>query len=221
MMLLLPLLLGSARGDASCFPLLSPGTHAGVNGGPGLDAGAFAAYAGIVASGGDLAQIGVTWAAVEPSKGVFDFTALLAELEWAKDHGQHVVVGVNAINTNVLSIPADLLNPLDHTKLRSGLTWASPELIKRYVLVLEQAARIAYLGGGSPLLRRQRGRRRARRESRHAVPLRRALRLRQGLHHQHHEPQYVRGRELHLGRVFQGGKSEGAVADDDARGQRR
>ena len=47
--------------SAACFPLLPPGTHAGVNGGPGMNAGATAAYAGIVASGGDLAQIGVTW----------------------------------------------------------------------------------------------------------------------------------------------------------------
>ena len=143
--LVLPLVLPA--GPASCFPLLPPGTHAGVNGGPDLDAGGAAAYAGIVASGGDLAQIGVTWADVEPAKGRFDFTGLLGSLEWAKDQGQHAVVGVNVINTNVLSIPSDLLNPLDKSKLRRGLTWASPELIQRFALVLEQAARIAYLGG--------------------------------------------------------------------------
>jgi hypothetical protein len=57
------------------------------------------------------------------------------------------VVGINAINTNVLSIPSDLLDAFDKTKLRGGLTWASPELVSRFVTMLEEGARIAHLGG--------------------------------------------------------------------------
>eukprot|EP01051_Picozoa_sp_SAG22_P000955 SAG22_NODE_31_length_27697_cov_7.384376_26_plen_138_part_01 len=55
-------------------------------------------------------------------------------------------MGVNAINTNVISIPKDLLSA-DGKKLRLGLTWASPEIVQRYSLMVDQAARIAQLGG--------------------------------------------------------------------------
>lgn len=62
----------AADGGAGCFPMLPPGVHAGING-PGSTPAMAAAYAGIVKSGGDLAQIGVTWADVEPKKGEYDF----------------------------------------------------------------------------------------------------------------------------------------------------
>jgi hypothetical protein len=53
---------------------------------------------------------------------------------------------VNAINTDVISVPKDLLST-DGKKLRFGLTWASPEVVQRYSLMVNQAARIAQLGG--------------------------------------------------------------------------
>jgi hypothetical protein len=80
--------------QASCFPMLPDGVHAGINGGPGLPTKMAAAYDGIVKAGGDLAQIGVTWADVEPTKGMYDFSGLLGELQWAQSQGQHSVVGV-------------------------------------------------------------------------------------------------------------------------------
>jgi hypothetical protein len=129
----------------ACFPLLPPGVHAGVNG-PGTTPKMAAAYSAIVKSGGDLAQIGVTWADVEPTKGQYDFSGLLSSLQWAQSQGQHAIVGVNAINTNVLSIPKDLLSK-DGKNLRFGLTWSSPEIVQRYSLMVDQAARIAQLGG--------------------------------------------------------------------------
>lgn len=129
---------------AACFPLLPPGVHAGVNG-PGTTPKMAAAFSAIVKSGGDLAQIGVTWADVEPKKGEYDFSGLLSSLQWAQSQGQHAIVGVNAINTDVLSIPKDLLST-DGKRLRLGLTWASPEIVQRYALMVDQAARIAQLG---------------------------------------------------------------------------
>ena len=96
---------------ASCFPLLPPGTHAGINGGPGLSPKMAAAFAGIVKSGGDLAQIGVTWADVEPKKGEYDFSGLLASLEWAQSQNQHSIVGVRKsflIGANKLSLVISL-----------------------------------------------------------------------------------------------------------------
>ena len=80
--------------QASCFPMLPDGVHAGINGGPGLPTKMAAAYDGIIKAGGDLAQIGVTWADVEPTKGMYDFSGLLGELQWAQSQGQHSVVGV-------------------------------------------------------------------------------------------------------------------------------
>eukprot|EP01051_Picozoa_sp_SAG22_P000954 SAG22_NODE_31_length_27697_cov_7.384376_25_plen_117_part_00 len=68
---------------ASCFPLLPAGVHAGVNG-PGATPKMAAAYSAIVKSGGDLAQIGVTWADVEPRKGEYNFGGLLGSLQWAQ-----------------------------------------------------------------------------------------------------------------------------------------
>ncbi len=58
-------------------------------------------------------------------------------------------VTIGAINTNKVSVPVDLADPTDPTRLRAGLTWTSSEVLGRYAQLLFVAAPlVAFYGGG-------------------------------------------------------------------------
>ena len=96
-----------------------------------------------------LAQIGLTWASLETTPGSPNFELLGEILYSAVQEGLTPLVNIAVINTNVVSVPSDLADPADPTRLRPGLNWTSTELADRYAQLMYVAAPlIAFYGGG-------------------------------------------------------------------------
>lgn len=108
-----------------------------------------ALYAQVRAAGGVLAQIGLTWAGLEQTPGQPNFAILAGVLQEAKAAGAVPLVNLGVIDTTRMAVPSDLVDPANPTRLRPGLNFMSPEVLNRYLSILQVAMPIiAYYGGG-------------------------------------------------------------------------
>jgi hypothetical protein len=133
---------------ASCLPLLPPGTLFGAqysrppNGTTGNATDAlFSTF--VTSTGARLAQIGLPWADIETTPGVVNYELVAEILQGARAAGLVPLVNIAAIDTNHASVPSDLVDPADNTRLRPGLNWTSPLLLDRYFAVVSVLAPLA------------------------------------------------------------------------------
>ena len=145
----LPLALYEAR--AACLPLLAPGLHVGASyAAPSSPAAANrtdALFAQVVAAGGRLVQISLPWADIETVPGQPNFLIVAEILASARAAGLIPLFQLAAIDTEHASVPPDLADPTDPTRLRPDLMWNSTELLDRFATVLEVIAPLAAYSG--------------------------------------------------------------------------
>lgn len=145
----------AAAGARGCLPLAPPGTLLGAAFGGAADNATNALFLRTLAAGARLAQVSITWAALERTPGVVDAGALVQSLLGVRRLGLTPIVNIAVIDTNNVGVPADLADASDPTALAPGLTWTSPALVQRYALALQTLAPLAayygapYIGIGN------------------------------------------------------------------------
>jgi hypothetical protein len=142
----------AAAAPAPCLPLLPRGgLLVGASYSRPADAAAGnrtdALFAEIVARGGRLVQLSLPWADVEPVPKQPNYVLVAEILASARAAGLVPLFQLAAIDTEHASVPPDLANPSDPTRLRPGLEWNASELIDRYATVLEVVAPLAAFSG--------------------------------------------------------------------------
>lgn len=136
-----------------CLPLLPPGTLFGAQ--FSLDTSNTAAgnrtnglFARLTSAGARVAQLSLPWADVETVPGQPNLSLIAEVLQSNHAQGLTTLFNLAAIDTNRVSVPADLADPADSTRLRPDLTWTSQEVVDRYAqLVIVVAPLVAYYGG--------------------------------------------------------------------------
>ncbi|MDF1798983.1 MAG: hypothetical protein P1V81_07395 [Planctomycetota bacterium] len=122
------------------LPLLEPGHHIGLvystppaTAAPAMDA----AWGECLAKGVDSYELSLGWSDIEPAPGVYSTMALTNLLNTASGAGLVPYLSVTAIDAGGLTLPSDLVDPLDASRLAPGLTWDSPQLRDRFQQVLD------------------------------------------------------------------------------------
>jgi len=137
--------------SASSLPLLSPGTHIGAQyTAPSNQTAANetdSLYATLLEKGGNLYQASIPWADIETTPGSPNFLLIAEILNGARAKNLIPLFQISVIDTEHASVPSDLSNPLDPTKLRLGLEWNDTEIVDRYALLLEVVAPLAAYSG--------------------------------------------------------------------------
>jgi hypothetical protein len=148
-----------AADNPGYLPMMPPGIHVGaVYESPTdpavkkiVDQGWFKT----IGAGADLYQLSLMWSDLEPTQGMLNVTILDQILIDIVSIGAYPLLNVAVINTNAVSVPYDLRDPNDDTKLAPGLAWDSVELLERYAALLEAVLPLtarhgaAYLGLGN------------------------------------------------------------------------
>lgn len=141
----------TAPAARSCLPLLSAPFLVGAQYSKPADAAAArrtdALYADLLARGGTLTQLSLPWADVETTPGAPNFVLIAEILAGVRASNQTPLFQIAAIDTEHASVPSDLGDPADPTKLRDGLHWNSSEIIDRYATLLEVVAPLAAFSG--------------------------------------------------------------------------
>jgi len=141
----------SLQKSASDLPLLSPGTHIGAQYTAPSNAGAANAtdilYATLLEKGASLYQVSIPWIDIESTPGSPNYLLLAEILNGARARNLIPLFQIAVIDTEHASVPNDLADPLDPTKLRQDLEWNSSEIVDRYALLLEVVAPIAAYSG--------------------------------------------------------------------------
>lgn len=90
------------------------------------------AYADLLSAGLDVIQIAFTWKTLETSPGVYDISTWTGLMKICSETGLAPLVNWPAIDTDVLAVPSDLVDPNDPSRLRPGLNFNSSEVVDRY-----------------------------------------------------------------------------------------
>lgn len=125
------------------LPLLSSGIHWSTvydepNGTGAAAAGT--AFGDILSAGLSAYQLGLTWDAFESgdNPGVINTDLLSFYLNILDSLNLQAMVGLSLINTNVLSIPTDLIDSSNSLKLADGMDFMSNEFYTRYRNLLDE-----------------------------------------------------------------------------------
>lgn len=138
--------------SAGCLPLLNPGTLFGspyaVPDNTTIANRTNALFGQLLNRGATLAQLSLPWADIETIPGQPNYAIIAEILKSAWAEGLTPLFNLAAIDTEHASVPPDLVDPNDPTKLAPGLSWTSPELIDRYASVVTVIAPIVAFYGG-------------------------------------------------------------------------
>ena len=142
----------AASNPRGMLPLLGAGPHVGVvvdsSANATVEAEVQAAFAAARAAGADLYQIGLTWASLENASGVIDVSSLTEYLDDCAAMGLAPLVHLGVVDTDILSVPADLADPGDPARLAGGMTFASQPFVARYERLLAAAVPLVVARGG-------------------------------------------------------------------------
>jgi hypothetical protein len=136
---------------APCLPLLPPGTlfgaqyskPAGAAAGNATDA----LFAQLAAHGATLLQLSLPWADIETTPNAPNFILIAELLHDAHASGLTPLFQLAVIDTEHASVPSDLADPSDPTRLRPGLRWNDTEIIDRFAFLMEVVAPLAAYAG--------------------------------------------------------------------------
>ena len=134
----------------SCLPLLRPGTLFGAqyskpSGAVGNTTDVL--FAQLAAKGATLVQISLSWASIETTPNQPNYTLIAEILHEARAAGLTPLFQIAAIDTEHVSVPADLADPHDPTLLRPGLEWNSTEVVQRFASLMLVVAPLAAFAG--------------------------------------------------------------------------
>jgi hypothetical protein len=131
--------------------LLPPGQHVTVFnalGEPGAYQTIQNAFMQCLNCGIDTFVVFERWNQIESTPGVIDISNLQAELAPIQSLGLKVHLVINTIDTNVLALPGDLLDPTDPTQLAGGRHFDDPVIINRFAAVLDAVVPFLQSNGG-------------------------------------------------------------------------
>lgn len=132
----------------TCLPLLSSGTIYGAQYSRPPNNETFAEiidklFSKYVNKNLRLAQIGIPWSVLEQTPNQPNYLIITEIIENCFRAGLLPLLTIGAIDTNRVTVPSDLMDPTDYTKLRSDLNWTSTELLTRYAQLVSVIAPIA------------------------------------------------------------------------------
>ena len=90
-----------------------------------------------VNAGMQVGRIQLDWAELEPAPGEFDETALLEPLEDLESDGLKPFVVLSTIDSGSYTLPADLSDPDDPTRLAGGAAINDPAILRRFAALLD------------------------------------------------------------------------------------
>lgn len=152
-MFLLALLMsacgGSGSGDsdpgptAADLPLLPDGNHLGMTVAyeplpAGTEAAVNARRQDALAAGMRVGRVHVSWAELEPQPQQYDLAELRERLDLLQRDGLAAFVLVETIDSEGYSLPADLMDPDDGSKLADGRAFADPLILARLHKLLDR-----------------------------------------------------------------------------------
>jgi hypothetical protein len=101
-----------------------------------------------MAAGMKVGRIQLDWVDLETAPGVYDEELLRNKLEQMKSDGLKSFVAINAIDSEGLVVPEDLIDEDSPTELVNGRSMNDPEVILRYKAVLDWAVPLIVEEGG-------------------------------------------------------------------------
>ncbi len=144
---------GGPRPNPADLPLLPQGTHFGAIVGfeplsPVTQQVVDRLWRALLAAGMQTGRIHLDWASVELGPGLYDQAALGEPLHQMATQGLHPFVGIYAIDSEGLTLPADLLDNDSPTGILGGRSIDDPEILNRYRAMLDWAVPAIVAKGG-------------------------------------------------------------------------
>lgn len=126
----------------STLPRLTSGQHLGVKSFSPIDISTLPAVNArieeAIDAGMDIGRVHLSWSELEPTAGTYDLVPLSSELDDLRDQGLQPMLTLGFTDSEVYSVPADLMDPNDPTRLRPGLHFDDAEIIDRFSDLLER-----------------------------------------------------------------------------------
>lgn len=140
-------------GPSTAMPLLPAGQHLNLMVTfeplpPATQASADQHWQDLVDAGMETARVQMDWADLDLGNGVWDRTPLEDALEEMSDQGLKPFVGIYAIDSEGLVVPADLADDSTSTGLTGGIRMDDPTVIARYQAMLDWAMPLITSHGG-------------------------------------------------------------------------
>ena len=154
LLLLCAHLAGSTRLPTTpCLPLLpaSPSTLWGTQYSAPSDPAAAnrtsALWGETLSRGARLFQLSLPWGLVEATPNQPNIELVAALFNDLRAANAIPLFNLAVIDTNRVSVPPDLADPTDSSRLAAGLTWTSPQVLQRYAAVVQAVAPLAAYAG--------------------------------------------------------------------------
>lgn len=126
---------------AAQSPLLDGRDHVGTRSFVDLpedvQAGVDARLAEAADRGMDVGRVHLSWNELEPTLGTYDLVPLDEQLAELAELGLRPMVTIGVTDVETYSVPRDLMDPADGTKLRPGLALDDPEVIGRFMALYD------------------------------------------------------------------------------------
>lgn len=129
-------------GGIGCFPLLSEGVHISIGYSDPQNASAVhlarSSWSDVLQAGTiDTWHVGLSWSQIEAFPGEINTSYVADIMQTLHRVGYRPMLGIHVLEGAIVSVPRDLADAEDPTRLRSGLTWDSPLLQRRYFNMLK------------------------------------------------------------------------------------
>jgi hypothetical protein len=137
--------------NAATLPLLAEPRVVGVvysAPAPAAQAVLDADFASCISAGATTYELSVTWASLEPTPGTIDTSSLSALLTTVTSSHLVPYLVIKTIDTNQLTLPADLMDASDATKLNGSLQFDSPQVLTRFAALMDAVTPLLVGQGG-------------------------------------------------------------------------
>ncbi len=115
---------------------------------PAAKAALDADFASCIAAGASTYELAVTWASLEPTPGTIDTSTLATLLTTVSSSKLVPYLVIKTIDTNQLTLPADLMDASDATKLNGSLQFDSPQVLSRFAALMDAVTPLLVGQGG-------------------------------------------------------------------------
>jgi hypothetical protein len=105
-------------------------------------------FASCITAGANTYELAVTWASLEPTPGTIDTSSLSTLLTTVKESRLVPYLVIKTIDTNQLTLPADLMDAGDSTKLSGSLQFDSPQVLARFAALMDAVTPLLVGQGG-------------------------------------------------------------------------
>jgi len=142
-----------AGDDPRELPLLAPGKHLGViqfqqGATPEARARIKTLWDEAVAKGMSVARVHTDWDALETGPGEYQKASVEEQMKSFHEQGLQFMVTISTLDTGALTLPPDLQDPEDQTRLADGMNIDDPKVAKRFLALLDWVVPLMTRYGG-------------------------------------------------------------------------